>query len=115
MRLPTRTEQSFLARLFFTLTSRKWRAILSAAVLACGLGSLGSSALADPLPENEEYGLIFYWVQDDETGEIAYSLTSSASTVNIRDAMREFILLRIWVTGGDPWKLNPNWVAPTGP
>jgi hypothetical protein len=33
----------------------------------------------------------------------------------VRDLMREFVLLRVWATGGNPWKINPTWVAPTGP
>ena len=85
-----------------------------AAALLIGLGATASPAAADSIAE-DELDVIFLWVVDQETAQIAYQATASISDPNMRLSFRQYLLLRIWVEGGDPWALDPNWEAPTGP
>ena len=102
-------------------SSRRFRAFPSwirgmvlAAALLIGLGATASPAAADSIAE-DELDVIFVWVVNQESAEIAYDATASITDPEVRLTMREYLLLRLWVIGENPWAIDPNWEAPTGP
>ena len=71
-----------------------------------------AKANADPI---DELAAALMWVTDDESATLAYAMAATELNVVTRETIRELVLLRLWAIGGNPWKINPNWVAPTGP
>lgn len=114
MRFPIRAEQSFFSYRFLSGLRLRLRLLIAVAVVTIGLSTHAASARADPIPESE-LAAMFVWVTDDESAEFAYQMASMTANEQTRQAMLEFLLLTVWANGGNPWKLNPNWVAPTGP
>lgn len=117
MRLPHKLERlcsPFLRYEGFRSKLAGFRVI--ALVLAVLLGSASAlqPALADPVPD-EVLDSMFAWVVDQNSAEFAYAMTAGVLDPEARTSMQERLLLLLWLRGGNPWKLNPNWVAPICP
>ena len=114
MRFPTFAEQSFFSHHVLSVFRHPLQFLILTAAMTIGLGTLAAPVRADPIPE-AELAAMFAWVTDDESAAFAYQIASTTANEQTRQAMLEFLLLTVWANGGNPWKLNPNWVAPTGP
>lgn len=87
-------------------------------LLACAVGAClvfgAAPARADPLPEIGPDEL-FVWVVDDATAGLAYGMVQSVTDAQLREALRKYLLYRIYLEGGNPWALDPNWQPPQMP
>jgi hypothetical protein len=113
---PTLEHRSFpfLSSGRFRSFSARFLGLAIAAVVMLGVGVSARSAAADPLPD-DVLAATFAWVVDDETAQLAYYMASSITDDAARVSAQDYLLLTILVRGGNPWKLNPNWIPPTGP
>ena len=87
--------------------SRVWvGALVASAIL--GAAAISSPAKAEPTPEQA--------VASKSVDELvaAYILLAGVEDSSEREQTRQLLLYLIWLYGGNPWKLDPNWVPPIG-